>query len=460
MAENDQSPMARNSRPDAATRIRYAVLAVGCSLALLAYIHRQSYVRGQTEIAADLGLNNTQRGYLAAAFLVAYGLFQVPCGLLGDRLGARHLLTVLMLGSSLLTGATALAAYFPKGPWQFPFLFGVRLLFGAFQAGIFPVWSRVLTDWMPSLKRASAQGTVWMFSRFGGAISPFLFLWMFEFFETWTVPFWILGGLGLVWCAFFWLWFRDRPEQMPKVNLAERELIALGRPLAVAKSPPIHWGAFLRSTNIWALCLMYGFVGFAGNFITNLLPNYLKDHRHLSAQEVTRLTALPLAVGVISCASGGLLSDWVIRRWKSRKWGRRLNAMAGLSLAGSTLLAVPWAEPVWLLAFLLSASFFFNDLNMGPAWAACADVGESYAGTISGAMNMAGNFIGAVGMTFAGMMLDGGHIQLLFIVFACSYALAALCWLAVDVTKPLRFEHNPAPSPVDIPRPAGIRPPP
>jgi hypothetical protein len=116
--------------------------------------------------------------------------------------------------------------------------------------------------------------------------------------------------------------------------------------------------------------------------------------------------------------------------------------MAGLSLAGLTLLAVPWAQPVWLLAFLLSASFFFNDLNMGPAWAACADVGESYAGTISGAMNMAGNFIGAVGMTFAGMMLDGGRIQLLFIVFACSYALAALCWLAVDVTKPLRFEHN------------------
>jgi MFS family permease len=128
MTENDQSPAAGDRRPDAATRVRYAVLAVGCSLALLAYVHRQSYVRGQTEIATDLRLNNTQRGYLAAAFLVAYGLFQVPCGLLGDRLGARHLLTVLMLGSSMLTGATALAAYFPKGPWQFPFLFGVRFL--------------------------------------------------------------------------------------------------------------------------------------------------------------------------------------------------------------------------------------------------------------------------------------------------------------------------------------------
>ena len=52
-------------------------------------------------------------------------------------------------------------------------------------------------------------------------------------------------------------------------------------------------------------------------------------------------------------------------------------------------------------------------------------------------MNMTGAFIGAAGLAFAGRLLDRGNYDLLFLAFACSYGLAALCWLAVDVTKPL-----------------------
>jgi MFS transporter, ACS family, glucarate transporter len=426
-----------------ATGMRYIVLAVGCSLALLVYLHRQSFVRGQTEIQKDLGFSSEQMGYFSSAFLVAYGLFQIPCGFLGDRLGARHLLTVLVLGSSLATGMTALAADVGTGMLPFYFLFGVRLLFGAFQAGTFPVWSRVTADWMPVTQRGSALGTIWMFSRIGGALSPFVFLWLFLAFRTWTIPLWLLALLGIVWSVGFWIWFRNRPEEMPQVNAAELELISFGRTAEtpVASTP---WPAILRSVNVWALCAMYAFTGMAGNFTTNLLPVYLDRNRHLSIKEITLLTSLPLAFGVVSCALGGIVSDWIIRRWGSRKWGRRFNGATGLALAGMTVLAVPWCQSTWLLALLLSASFFFNDMNMAPAWAACADVGERYAGTISGAMNMTGNFAGAAAMAVAGKMLDAKYTTLLFVLFACSYGLASLCWLAVDVTKPLRFGHNQA----------------
>src|SRR5437899_2421333 len=175
-----EAPTSHDSAgPRGATHVRYRVLAIGCSFALLTYIHRQSFVRGTTALGEDLGLNELHMGWMVAAFLVAYGIFQVPCGLIGDRLGARHLLTILVLGWSLLTGLTAVAGLLPaEGVWAFTLLLCLRFLFGAFQAGGFPVWARVTTDWTPLRERATAQGTVWMFSRLGGAVAPFLFLWL------------------------------------------------------------------------------------------------------------------------------------------------------------------------------------------------------------------------------------------------------------------------------------------
>src|SRR5262249_54471470 len=90
-----------------------------------------------------------------------------------------------------------------------------------------------------------------------------------------------------------------------------------------------------------------------------------------------------------------------------------------------------------VLAFAFSAWFFFNDGMLGPAWASCADVGESYAGTLSGAMNATGAVLGAVGMAIAGRLLKQEHYTLMFVIFAFSYWIAASCWLMVDVTKPL-----------------------
>jgi ACS family glucarate transporter-like MFS transporter len=442
LASHDDSERAAELAAPA-TRVRYYVLAVGCGLSLLLYLHRQSFVRAHPDIGESLGLNAEQFGNMQSAFLIGYAIFQVPCGLIGDRLGARVLLTFLVLAWSLMTGITALAGYFPAsagGPYAF--LLVARFLFGVFQAGFFPVWSRVIADWIPITERGSAQGFVWMFSRLGGAVSPFLFLGLLDLCGTWTTPFWLEAGLGVLVAVPFWLWFRNRPDQMQHVNAAERALISAGRPDAAPLRGPIPWMALLTSVNVWGLCLMYGFVGSSGNFITNLLPIYLKVNRQLSPAATTWLAGLPLAAGVVSCLTGGVLSDWISRRWQSRKWGRRISGIVGLTLAGLAILAVPWVHSVWILAMLLSVSFFGNDLMIGPAWAACADVGEKYAGTISGAMNMVGQFFGAAGMHFAGAMLREGHTQSLFLLFGCAYGLAALCWLAVDVTRPLKVKDE------------------
>src|SRR5207237_8754169 len=220
-------------------------------------------------------------------------------------------------------GATAFGLVFPRGAASsFLFLLLLRFLFGLFQAAEFPSLARVMADWMPVQERGTAQGMIWMFSRLGGAIVPFLFSGMLWFFGTWTTPFWIMAGLGILWCAGFWPWFRNQPEEMRGVNRAEKELIASGRVIEPAPHGPVPWSRILRSVDVWALCLMYGFVGFSGNFFTNMMPLYLRDQRHLTGLHFTILSALPLACGIGSCSLGGLLSDSILRRWGSRNRGR------------------------------------------------------------------------------------------------------------------------------------------
>jgi ACS family glucarate transporter-like MFS transporter len=428
----------RPRAPGPPTRVRYLVLAAVCSLAVLTYVQRQGFVAGTPFIKQDLGLDDEDMGYLASVWLVAYGLFQVPTGLLGDRLGGRRVLTLLVFVWSLLSGAVALAVFLPVATrLSFVFLLVLRFLFGMFQAGGFPVLARVLADWMPARQRGFAQGMSWTFSRLGGFVAPLLVLWLIGVFDGWAIPLALIAGLGLVWSAFFWHWFRNLPEEMAGVNDAERALIESGRPLVVASAGPLPWTRFLGSRSVWGLCLMYGFVGFAGNFITSLLPLYLRDHRHLDVQTTAWLSGLPLAFGIVSCLLGGVVSDGLIRITGSRRWGRRLVGSTVLMLAAVATLSPLWADEVWLLGLAFSAWFFFNDASIGPAWASCADVGEHHAGTLSGAMNMTGAFFGAAGMAFAGTLLKKGAYPTVFIVFACSYALAALCWLAVDVTRPL-----------------------
>jgi MFS family permease len=182
---------------------------------------------------------------------------------------------------------------------------------------------------------------------------------------------------------------------------------------------------------------MYGCAGFSGNFFTGVLSLYLHDHRHLSDYGTAVLSALPLAGGAVACILGGAASDWLIRGTGNRPRGRRSVGMLGLALAGVTFLSTIWVRETWLLGVLLTVSFFGNDLSMGPAWASCADIGERYAGTLSGAMNMIGAFAGAVGALLAGYLFHRGQSEWVFIIYAGVYLLGVVCWLGVDVTKRL-----------------------
>ncbi len=420
------------------TRVRYQVLGAACSLAVITYIHRVGFGTAIAELKTTLDLGDNQISWLMAAFMIGYGLFEIPWGFLGDRIGVRNILVAILLGGSLLTAALAPVGLLPRGPvLVFAVLMTLRFLFGAVQAGTFPVISRMMADWMPTTERGTAQGAVWMSSRLGGFIAPLLIVWLFRVMGDWKVSLVLVAGLGLLWCLAFWPWFRNQPAEMAQVNKEERKLIEAGRGArAVHGDAPIPWAKMARSPSVWALCWMYGFLGFSGNFYLTLLPTYLKNHRHLDSTTMSWLAGLPFGFGVLACFAGGWFSDAVIRRW-GKRWGRRIVGGTGLMLAGLAIVSVPWVENVPLLGFLLILTFVGNDLAMAPAWASAADIGERYTGVLSGAMNMMASFMAAIQAIVIGHFFEVNNLVAPFVILAASYALGTLCWIGVDVRKTL-----------------------
>ncbi len=429
------------------TRARFGVLGFLCSLSLLTYLDRVCIMRVSENIRQDLDLSDIQMGYVFSAFLLGYALFEVPSGRLGDFWGARRALTLFVLCWSLFTALTGFIWPFSfglVGPIvinSFLIMMLVRFLFGTGEAGAYPNLARIVGGWFPFRERGVAQGAIWMSARLGGAFAPFVFGQLTEH-VGWRKAFWVLGAVGLVWSLMFYRWFRNTPEEQPSVNDAERELIRSGpyswkADQAGLAHAPVPWRLMLTSPTVIAMCVAAAGVCFGWYFYTTWQPEYLKDRFDISFKDSEIITGLPFLCGAAGCLIGGRLSDWLVRRTGSRRWGRSVLGLVGFTGAGICVLLTGWTTHAWQAVTLLCLAFFINDLAIPPIWAVCADIGGRYSGTLSGLVNMAGGAGSIVIPVLVPVLRKHLDWQMIFVILAMSWFLAALAWLFIDAGKPL-----------------------
>ncbi len=120
-------------------------------------------------------------------------------------MGPRLLLALIVLWGSVFTMVTGLTGGLMS-------LLVVRFLFGTGEAGAYPAMSVVVSRWLPTSERGLAQGFIWGASRLGGVLSPLIVV-PVQQADGWRAAFFILGALGFVWAAAWWLWFRNRPKE-------------------------------------------------------------------------------------------------------------------------------------------------------------------------------------------------------------------------------------------------------
>src|SRR6185436_18308029 len=277
----------------APTRARYKVIVFGVLLAAIQYVDRICIAKAAPKIRADLKLDGDQMAWIFAAFTIAYALFEIPTGWMGDKFGTRKTLVRVVLWWSLFTAATG---------WMFNFLsmFVCRFLFGMGEAGCFPNLTRAFSSWLRPEAKVRAQAILWMCARLGGAGTPLLVTIVLRMLEKgklgWPYAFLIFGSLGVVWAFFFWRWFRDEPKEHPEVNQAERALLANNPPPARHEAVP--WLRFMSVPTTWLLWLQYFFFSYCWYFYVTWLSTFL-DKNYPGVGEYSRaaLAGVPLFCG-------------------------------------------------------------------------------------------------------------------------------------------------------------------
>ena len=407
---------------------RWYILVLICVMYLITYLDRVNISTAAPVISKEFGFDRITMGVIFSAFVWAYAIFQVPGGWLSDRFGARPVLATIVAYWSVMTAATAAAT----GALSF---IVIRFLFGVGEAGAFPGATRAMQLWYPRSERGFVQGITHSASRLGAAIAPPLVVLIMTNLG-WRSVFYICGAAGLVWAVWWFISYRNLPEEHGMVNRAElghiRGIDEKGQVKEAyieKKAASVPWGTLLKSPNMWAIMCAYFTYVYCLWIFLSWLPSYLVDFRHFTLLKVGIFASLPLFAGVIGDTVGGLATDWLLKTTGNTKFARRSVAIVGM--IGCCVFIVPAAltADAYTAVYCLTAAMFFLECTIGPSWAVPMDVGGKYSGTVSGMMNMAGNIGGALSPLVFGFLAQGGNWQAPFIVAAALLVAGSAVWL-------------------------------
>ena len=188
-------------------------------------------------LAQTFGLSLAQVGLIRSAHRAAMATFQIPAGLVAERVGERNLLAL----GTLIAGAAFLALGYAPGFWA--------ILVALFFAGVgsavqHPLSSTIISHAYPGEGRRAALGTYNFFGdvgkfAFGGAVSLLLVAGV-----SWEAPVVGFGLLGIVIAAVIYLLVTDTRDAR----------IATGQIRPAAK-PAAGWG-IRNPQGFAALCLI------------------------------------------------------------------------------------------------------------------------------------------------------------------------------------------------------------
>src|SRR5215467_10855448 len=324
--------MANTQKPIPSLRaipsLRWWIGGILFASTVINYIDRQTLSLLAPYLKVEFHWTNSDYANLAIAFRIAYSIGQSVFGGLMDRLGTRRGLTMTVIGYSIISMATSLA----RGFYSFATF---RFLLGAGESANWPAATKAVSEWFPKRERALATALFDSGSSIGGAIAPFIILWIY-FRWGWRPAFMIPGMLGFFWLI-AWRWLYYPPESHHRVSQSELEMILADKSEEVTKrnSDRPRWKDLLKLPQTWGTIIAKAFTDPIFFFITEWFPIYLVA-KGIELKSGLIAVWIPFIAADLGNFFGGWASGLLIQRGWSL--GAARKALVVFGAMGMTLL--------------------------------------------------------------------------------------------------------------------------
>ena len=314
------------------------------------YIDRQTLSLLAPSLKIQYHWTNSDYANIAIAFRLAYSIGQTACGRFVDRVGTRRGLTLTVIFYSTVSVLTSLA----RGFYSF---MSFRFLLGVGESANWPAATKAVAEWFPKRERALATALFDGGSSIGGAIAPFIVLWIY-FRWGWRPAFAVPGLLGFLWLM-IWRWLYYPPEEHPRIGAGERQMILADRSDSqtepTGKGCP-RWSDLLKLPQTWGTIIARAFTDPVFFFIAEWFPIYLVA-KGIELRSGLIAIWIPFAAADLGSLFAGWLSGNLVRRGVPLGAARKVPIIYG-GLGMTLLIPTIFTTNLYVIACLFAIVTF------------------------------------------------------------------------------------------------------
>ena len=403
-------------------RLRTGALALLVVAGCVNYMDRSAVAIANGPIRDSLGLSLGEMGVLLSSFAWAYGIAQIPTGLLVDRFGPRRVLGIGLVVWSLAQVGSA----FSRSLAGFV---AARVALGFGESPMYLGGTRVCADWYAERERTLPVSVFNASASLGPAIAPAILTGLMAAFG-WRSMFVTIGLAGVA-IAVAWVVLYRGPDEAG-LSTDERSAIRDRTEVPVeALSPWQEAGDLLGQRTPWGMAVGFAGVVYMTWLYASWLPGYLQIQRHLSVEASGLLSSIPLTAGFVGALAGGWLATRLVRAGLDpRAACRWLVIVAMLGTAAFTV-AGALAPGAGAAIALLSGGVLLANLASSCGWALGAVMAApARVGTLEAIQNVGGSVGSALAPLVTGFVVQatGSFLPALFGAAGFSVFSAFVYW--------------------------------
>jgi len=408
-------------RAFAVGKVRWGMLALVFFATTLNYIDRAAMGIMQPVLSEAMKWTAQDYANINFWFQVGYAVGYVVQGRLIDQIGVKRGFALAVLLWSLAAAAHGLVGS------VLGFMV-CRFFLGLSEAGNYPSCIKTTRNWFPAGERAMAAGVFNAGTNVGAMLTPMLIP-MIMAVWGWQAAFFIIGGVGAIWLA-FWLKTYHEPAEHPTVSKSELDYIQTGVEPELQKLP---MSKVLRLRATWAYAVGNMLTAPVFWFYLYWLPPYLNKQFNLGIS-VSQL-GLPLIViylmADVGSIAGGGLSSAMISRWGMQPVRARLLSMLICAVCITPIFFASTASGLWAAVMYISLAIAAHQAWTANIWSLSMDMApKSAVSSVFGVGGMCGAIGGMFMTQLVGYILTttNNNYSVLFTLIPVAY-FVALAWV-------------------------------